>query len=51
MTQPDSYSLMQLNYDKRYMSFNGYHLSMCADYLTIKRRVDDLFINYCKEKL
>ena len=42
---------MQLNYDKRYMLFNEYHLFMYADSQTIKRRADNMFINYCKEKL
>ena len=42
---------MLLNYDKRYMLFNEYRLSMYSDFQTIKRCVDDMFINYCKEKL
>ena len=43
-------NLLLLNCDKRYMLFNEFHLSMYADSQTIKRRVDDIFINYCKEK-
>ena len=43
--------LMLLNYDKRYILFNEYHLFMYAASQTIKRRFDDMFINYCKEKL
>ena len=45
-------SLMLLNYDKRYILFNEYHLSMYAGSQTIKRRVDDNYVyQYCKEKL
>ena len=42
---------MLLNHDKRYMLFNEYHLSMYAGSQKIQHRVDDMFINNCKEKL
>ena len=44
-------NLILLNYDKRYMLFNEYCLPMYAESQTIKRHVDTLFMNYCKEKL
>ena len=44
-------NLLLLNYDKRYVLFNECNLSMHADSQTVKRRVDDMFINYFKEKL
>ena len=42
---------MLLNYDKNCMLCNEYYLYIYADSQIIKRRVDDIFINYCKEKL
>ena len=43
---------MLLNYDTRYKLFNKYnYLSVYAESQTIKHSVDDLFMNYCNEKL
>ena len=44
-------NLMLLNYFKRYMLLNEHHLSLYTDSQTIKRRVGNMFINYCKEKV
>ena len=45
--------LILLNYNKHCLLFNEYNYFVCiyADSKTIKRRVDDLFMNYCNEKL
>ena len=44
-------NFLLLSYNEHYRLFSEHHLSMYADYQTIKRSVYNMFKNYRNEKL